>query len=93
MSHLLQALILSEPDIARKRQIRKQLTEVLNLTSELVDGNVDKATDEYREATDAIASANAEIIATLAELEKAAETIDRIARAVELLGKLAAMAA
>ncbi|MGY6214229.1 hypothetical protein ACW73L_03615 [Methylolobus aquaticus] len=92
MSHLLQALILSEPSVTRKKELRKQLTAVLDVTAQLVDRNVGDATDLYRDSTAAVEQANAQIVKAMQDLGEVAATIEAIARAVDLLAELAAMA-
>lgn len=92
MSHLLQALILSEPNVTQKKALRKQLTAVLDVTAQLVDRNVGDVTDLYRRSTEAVEQANAQIIQAMQELGEVAATIDAIAQAVDLLAELAAMA-
>lgn len=92
MSHLLQALILSEPNVTRKKELRKQLTAVLDVTAQLVDRNVGDVTDLYRRSTKAVEQANSQIIQAMQELGEVAATIDAIAQAVDLLAELAAMA-
>jgi len=92
MSHLLQALILSEPNVTRKKELRKQLTAVLDVTAQLVDRNVGDVTDLYRRSTEAVEQANSQIIQAMQELGEVAATIDAIAQAVDLLAELAAMA-
>jgi uncharacterized phage infection (PIP) family protein YhgE len=92
MSHLLQALILSEPNVAKKKALRKQLTAVLDVTAQLVDRNVGDVTDLYRRSTEAVEQANTQIIQAMQELSEVAATIDAIAQAVDLLAELAAMA-
>ncbi len=92
MSHLLQALILSEPNVTQKKELRKQLTAVLDVTAQLVDRNVGDVTDLYRRSTEAVEQANSQIIQAMQELGEVAATIDAIAQAVDLLAELAAMA-
>jgi hypothetical protein len=92
MSHLLQALILSEPNVTKKKALRKQLTAVLDVTAQLVDRNVGEVTDLYRRSTGAVEQANAQIVLAMQDLGEVAETIDAVAQAVDLLAELAAMA-
>lgn len=92
MSHLLQALILSEPSLEKKIALREQHAEVSLITAQLVDKNVKAATTLYKKSTEAVQKANLAIQDALQAIEKVAETIDMIAQAVEMLGKLAAAA-
>jgi phosphoglycerate-specific signal transduction histidine kinase len=83
-------LILNSTELERMKALRAQLTAILKLTAQLVEANVRKDTEEYRAATAGLSQANAEIEAAKADLEKVAETIVQIAKAIDLVGKLAA---
>jgi ABC-type transporter Mla subunit MlaD len=93
LSHLLEALIIKEPDIDKAKQLREQHFEVLEKIRKLVDGNVAATTEELKQATESVEKANGQVIDALKDLQKVAETINTTAKVLETLGKLAAMAA
>ena len=84
-------LIQKSPDIDKKKELREKLTTVLTLTAKLVDANVDAATAEYKAAVDGLNKTNQAIKEALSDLAKVADTITRIAKAVDLVGKVASM--
>src|SRR5262245_22635534 len=79
--------------VARKQQIAGQLSELLAYTGQLVDANVSKATNAYKQATDGLQRATSAIKRALADLKKVAEAIDKIAEALDLVGRVVALAA
>lgn len=93
LSHLLQALIAKEPDRNKKNALREQLAQVLDAIMVFVEMNVTAATAEYAAARKGIEQANNEIMDAMRDLAKVAETINTIAKVVEVIGKLAAAAA
>lgn len=88
LSHSLEILIIREPDIGRKEQLRDKLQEVLNIIRELVDANVAAATQEYAEARESVEQVNAKILVAIQDLAKVAETINNISKALDILEKL-----
>jgi septation ring formation regulator EzrA len=88
LSHSLEILIIKEPDIGRKEQLREKLQEVLNIIRELVDANVAAATQEYAEARESVEQVNAKILVAIQDLAKVAETINNISKALDILEKL-----
>ncbi len=86
-------LMLQTPDLQEKKALREQLTKILAEPAKLVETNVDKDTAQYRAATAGLAEANAAIEAAKRDLKKVADTINRLARAIDAVGKLAAAAA
>jgi hypothetical protein len=93
LSHLLEVLIIREPDIDKARQLSEKHQEVLNIIRRLVDINVNAATKEYIQARESVEQANAEAIVAIQDLAKVAKIINTIAKVVDILGKLAAAAA
>jgi hypothetical protein len=93
LSHLLEALIIKEPDFDKAKKIRDEQEKVLSLIRHLVSANVNAATKEYEKACGDLEKANAKVLEALADLKKVAQTIDAVAQAVELAGQLAAAAA
>ncbi len=89
LSHLLEVLIIKESDISKAKQLSEKHQEVLNKIRELVDTNIDTATQKYIKAREGVVQANAEILAAIQDLAKVAETINTIAKVVDMLGKLA----
>lgn len=49
LSFLLEALIIKEPDLAKKQLLREQLAKVFDSLQSLVDANIDAATKEFKE--------------------------------------------
>lgn len=92
LSHLLEALIIKEPDLAKKQLLREQLAKVFDSLQSLVDANVDAATKEYKKATKGVEQANGKVIDALKDLGQVAETIQTVGKAVDTLGKLVAAA-
>ncbi|AEJ02732.1 hypothetical protein Nit79A3_2984 [Nitrosomonas sp. Is79A3] len=88
LSHLLEILIIKEPDIGRKEQLREKLQEVLNIIRELVDANVAAATQEYAEARESVEQVNAKILVAIQDLAKVAETINNLSKELDILEKL-----
>ena len=88
LSHSLEILIIKEPDIGRKEQLREKLQEVLNIIRELVDANVAAATQEYAEARESVEQVNAKILVAIQDLAKVAETINNISKTLDILEKL-----
>lgn len=88
LSHSLEILIIREPDIGRKEQLRDKLQEVLNIIRELVDANVAAATQEYAEARESVEQVNAKILVAIHDLAKVAETINNISKTLDILEKL-----
>ncbi len=88
LSHSLEILIIREPDIGRKEQLRDKLQEVLNIIRELVDANVAAATQEYAEARESVEQVNAKILVAIQDLAKVAETINNISKTLDILEKL-----
>ena len=86
-------LILNTPELERKKELREQLTKILELTAKLVEANVQKDTEEYRAAAAGLSEANTEIEEAKEDLGKVAETIKKITKAIDLIGKLAAAVA
>lgn len=93
LSHLLEVLIIKEPEIEKAKKLREALQAVLNIIGELVDRNVDSATEEYANARKGVEQANAAAHAAIQDLAKVAETINTIAKVVDILGQLAKAAA
>ncbi|MDP1787472.1 hypothetical protein [Nitrosomonas sp.] len=88
LSHSLEILIIREPDIGRKEQLRDKLQEVLNIIRELVDANVAAATQGYAEARESVEQVNAKILVAIQDLAKVAETINNISKTLDILEKL-----
>jgi|CXWL01.1.fsa_nt_gi septation ring formation regulator EzrA len=88
LSHSLEILIIREPDIGRKEQLRDKLQEVKNIIGKLVDANVAAATQEYAEARESVEQVNAKILVAIQDLAKVAETINNISKALDILEKL-----
>jgi hypothetical protein len=86
-------LMLKAPDLAEKKALRDQLTKILAETAKLVEANVQKDTAQYRAATEGLVEANAAIQTAQRDLKKVADTINNVAMAIDLVGKLAAAAA
>lgn len=86
-------LIANTPELERKQELREQLTKILTLTGTLVEANVQKDTEEYRAATAGLAAASAAIEEANEDLWKTAETIKKVAKAIDLVGKVAAAVA
>jgi flagellin-specific chaperone FliS len=84
-------LILTTPDIEQKKKLREQLTVILDVTGKLVEANVKKNTQEYIAATNRLNEVNDAIKEAISDLTKVADTIIKIAKVIEVLGKLAAM--
>ena len=89
---LLTDLILKEPDPTRRRELRAQHKILSRHLRKLVDGNVDRATQDYKKAARALAAANKAIREAKKDLAKVAKTIERLAKAADLIGKVAAAA-
>jgi hypothetical protein len=81
------------PDLEQKKALRDQLTKILAQTAKLVEANVDKNTAAYREAAAGLVEANTAIEGAKRDLGRVAETINKVARAIDVVGRLAAMAA
>jgi len=78
---------------AQKRQIAAQLQQLLALTGRLVDADVERATPEYGAATVALARAQRALAAASDDLASVARAIEATAGAIDLLTRLAALAA
>lgn len=89
LSLLLEVLIIEEPDIKKAKKLRDKHQEVLNIIRELVDANVNSATQQYQDAREAVEKANAEVLSAIQDLANVAKTINTIAKAMDILGKLA----
>ena len=92
-SHELVTLIQSTNDIVRKRQLRDQLDELHKLVGQLVDANVNRATPEYAAATQGIQAGSAAIQDAERDIAKVAQTINTIAKTLDVLEQLAKKAA
>ncbi|PXX11387.1 hypothetical protein [Nitrosomonas ureae] len=88
LSYSLEILIIKEPDIDRKEQLREKLQKVLNIIRELVDANVLAATQEYTKARESVEQVNAKILVAIQDLAKVAETINNVSKALDILEKL-----
>lgn len=93
LSHLLEVLIIKEPDATKAKQLSEKNQQVLNAIRRLVDINVNTATKEYAQARDSVEQANTKVLATIQDLTKVAETINTIAKVLDVVGKLAKAAA
>lgn len=82
-------LIIATHDLARKKVLREQLSEILAITAALVDANVAQDTQAYLAATAGLSQANGAIKEAMADLAQVAETIEKIAAAIDLLQQLA----
>lgn len=89
LSLLLEVLIIEEPDIKKAKKLRDKHQEVLNIIRELVDANVNSATQQYQDARGAVEKANTEVLSAIQDLANVAKTINTIAKAMDILGKLA----
>jgi hypothetical protein len=83
----------SVPSPGPKRQIADQLQQLLTLTARLVDANVDRATREYEAATGSLERARRALTAARSDLDGVTRAIGATAKAIDLLAKLAAVAA
>ena len=92
LSHLLEVLIIKEPDLAKAKQLSEKHQEVLNIIRVLVSANVDAATAEYAKATEGVEKANGEVLEAIKDLAKVAKTINTVAKVIDILGKLAKVA-
>jgi hypothetical protein len=86
-------LILSTRSRKRKEALREQLTEILELTGKLVEANVQKDSKDYRAAAAELSETNDAIKEAKEDLRKVAATITKIAKAIDVVGKLAATVA
>jgi len=78
---------------ARKRQIVDQLQRLLTLTARLVDATVDRATREYEATTGSLERARRALTAARGDLDGVTRAIGATAEAIDLVAKLAAVAA
>ena len=93
LSHLLEVLIIKEPDLAKAKQLSEKHQEVLNAIRVLVSANVNSATAEYAKAREGVEKANGEALEAIKDLAKVAKTINTVAKVVDILGKLVKAAA
>jgi hypothetical protein len=70
--------------------IDRQRARLLQQIGTLVDRNLDSASQEYLDATRALAGASGEIRAALQRIERVADAITMLARALDTVAKLAA---
>lgn len=78
----------TRPDIDR---IDTQRTRLLHQIGALVDRNLDRASQDYIAATQALQAASDEIKHALQRLERVAQAITVLARALDAVAKLAAV--
>ena len=91
LTHLLEVLIIKEPDLVKAKQLRDKQEDVLNAIRVLVSANVTAASAEYAKARTGVEKANGQVIEAIKDLAKVAETINTIAKVVEKLAKAAAV--
>lgn len=89
---LLTELILKETDATRRKDLRKVQKVLARHLRRLVEKNVNRATQDYKKATKALAAANAAIKEAKKDLAKVAKTIEKLAKAADFVGKVAAAA-
>jgi hypothetical protein len=85
----LNALILkaSDADVPRLRDQRRAL---IGRIEDLVEANLDRGSQEYAKATEGLQAASATIRDALAHLERVARAIETLGRALELVARVAA---
>ena len=72
-------------------RIDAQRTRLLNQIGALIDRNLDRASQDYIDATQALHAASGEIKNALQRLERVAQAITLLARALDAVAKLAAV--
>lgn len=73
-------------DLENLKETRKRLLDQIGT---LVESNLNRASQEYREAADGLGAASAAIRRAIAGMESVAKAVAAIAKAVELIAKLA----
>jgi len=83
-------LLLKEKDPERKKQLRDQHRELAALLQKLVDESVARDTIEYEKATAAVTEANDALKDAKKDLGQVAGAIKKVAKALDLVAKVAA---
>lgn len=81
-------LILKETDVLRMKALRKQQKELSKQLQILIDKTVPNDTAKYRQATKALLEANEEMKVAKKDLDRVGTVIQKIAKAVDLVGKV-----
>lgn len=81
-------LLLKTKDVKEKQRLRKQLTEAHEQTARLVDANVDAATEAYIDATASLNESIQAIREAQEDLERVAQTISKIAKAIRFVERV-----
>ncbi len=81
-------LIRKAPDKEAVKELVAQQMALRNQIAELIDASLDQASDEYREAAVGIQQASGAIRKSMSSIQDVVDTINCIARAVKLVGKL-----
>lgn len=92
-SDLIVDLIEATNDVNKKKELRKYLKIILDISGELVDKTISSDTEKYKKASDAFEEANIKIKEAVEDIEKVAETINKIAKAIDLAAEVAGTAA
>ncbi len=90
LSHLLEVLIIKEPDATRAKLLSDIHQDVLSEIRALVSANIDAATQQYAAASSAVEQANDNVLEAIKDLEKVADTIKTVAKVVDVLRQLTA---
>jgi len=89
LAHLLEVLIIKETNPAKARQLGEIHQVVIQTIQRLVSANIDAATEKYAEALKGVENANEQVLEAIKDLAKVAETINTIAKVLDILGRLA----
>lgn len=86
-------LMLHTEDSEQKRELREQLSVILDHTATLIEGNVAKDSEEYAAATNTLVEAAEKVEDAQKNTEKVADALRVIAKVTDVLGNLAVQVA
>jgi hypothetical protein len=81
-------LIMRTTDTAQMRAMAEQQRTLSRQLQELIDRDVPRATEAYREATSALESANAELVAAREDANRVAGVVGFVADAADRVARL-----
>lgn len=84
-------LILATTDADKKEELRAQHRELTKKLQDLIDNTVPTDTEEYKQATAAVVTANDAIRQAVKDASQVADTITKVAKVVSVLAKLIAV--